>query len=234
MRQRFFQIAIFLFIFENAAHSQDCSGSPLFKQGKQFVFLDEIASSAKGVPAKTTKKIYMIDSVKEQGGELHASIKEPGQQNERQDGSTKMTATQSHITGIICNGRSISYITTVKSSSVNFVLVNEFPMNMKIGDKFKDQVINLGKSDDKKNNIPGISIYIHRSVVGQEVVTTLAGKWKCFKIAETTTSVIASKNGQSPNSINSPDTNYTWFSADIGIVKMTVGTFHTLTLVGLP
>jgi hypothetical protein len=234
MKQILLYTIISIFLFEYPSYAQDCSGLPLFKQGKQFVFKDEGSPSTSGVSGRTTKKIYMIDSVNMQGGQLHASIKDLSPDRTSQGGSQKRSISDTHFTGIFCDGHSISYVTSVKSASMSFVIVSEFPMHMKVGEKFKDQVIKLTKSEEKKSILPDITIIVHRSVVGEESLTTDAGKWNCFKIAETTSSIIASPNGGPPNTINNPDITYTWFSFDIGVVKIVTVNFRTLTLIGLP
>ena len=182
-------------------------------------------------PMKKVKKTYMIDSVKKEGGVLHASVRLLKSESLTPDTAQKKAASGSNFAGIICDGQGISYISTVQSTMMNFTLVNNFPADMKIGDKFKDQTI---QAPPGKGNFSGFSVVMHRSVAGQEMVSTPAGKWNCFKIAQTTTTTIPGRNGGAPTVVNDPTPSYTWFAPEMGIIKMTMGQKISYTLVELP
>jgi hypothetical protein len=242
MKQFFQAIFILALIPQPALFSQSCSGSALFHQGKQFVFLVEMpdysgtnngsSNSTAEQKTKKIKKTYMIDSVKKEGGILHASIKVLKSENLATDPTEKSALSQSNLTSISCNGQTIAYTTSVQTSTMNLNIVSEFPMGMRVGDKLKDQTIVIPAG--KKSGSSEITVVMHRSVSSEELVTTPAGKWNCFKIAQTSTTQIAGKNGGQPTVINDPTLSYTWFAPEMGIIKMTSGQKITYTLVDLP
>jgi len=244
MKQLFLFILLMLEVSNEALYAQPCSGSPLFKQGKQLVFLVETSpeSIAHGSPATAKsivpavmnrmKNTYLIDSVKSQGITIDAVFRISKSENLTTDVMQKNPASASTFNKVSCNGRSIYYTTTVRSARTNATYVTEYPLDMKVGDKLKDNIIESSKGGDKKSG--GYNVLVERSVVGQEIISTPAGKWNCFKIAETFTTTIPGSNGGPPTSITGATPDYTWFTPDLGIIKITMGTWYTTTLIALP
>jgi hypothetical protein len=244
------QVLLFIMLMPGLAisdlHAQGCSGSPLFHQGKQFVFLTEVQTSnlaagqgntaASSSTVKKTRNTYVVQSVKNQGGSIVASFGIVKSENLGPDTSMKRVSSPSSIVGAICNGHSVILTISVKSATVNFDYTEEFPSDMKMGDAFKDQTvtINLPAMAAKKGGPSSVTLIRHRSVVAEEMVTTPAGKWNCFKIAETTTTQIPGVNGRPPMANTSPTPTYTWYSADIGIIKIAMEPAYTTTLIALP
>jgi hypothetical protein len=243
------QVLLFITLLSGLAisdlHAQGCSGSPLFNQGKQFVFLTEVHTSnltpgqkntATSSSTIKTRNTYVVQSVKNQGGSIVASFGIVKSENLGPDTSMKRVSSPSSIVGAICNGHSVILTISVKSATVNFDYSEEFPSDMKVGDAFKDQTvtINLPAMSEKKGGPSSVTLIRHRSVVAEEMVTTPAGKWNCFKIAETTTTQIPGVNGRPPMANTSPTPTYTWYSADMGIIKIAMEQAYTTTLIALP
>ena len=248
MKQVLLFISLLLGLSKSALHAQACSTSALFHQGKQFVFLTEVqttnialtnqgnTAASSSTVLKKTRNTYVVQSVKNEGGAIDASFGIVKSENLGPDTSVKRASSLSTMVWAICNGHSVSITISVKSSTVNFEFAEEYPSDMKVGDVFKDQTvnINLPARAGEKNGPSSVTVIKHRSVVGQEMVTTPAGKWKCFKIAETTTTQIPGINGGTAMAQTSPTPTYTWYSPDIGIVKIAMEPSFTTTLIALP
>ena len=233
MKQIIFSIALFFFIGRDAIHAQ-CGSMPMFHQGTQFVFEQDITTTPlpvgsfqnqKKLPPTVSKRknTYRIDSVRSKGGILSASFDLIKSENLTPTRNFKSNASSDLFSGIQCNGKTISYLTDIKNSGMegmNFTM--DFPLNMKVGDKLKDQVSTIGFG--KTPGLAGkkITSITHREVISNEMLTTPSGSWKCFKIAQTTILQVPAMNGRPAYTDNSSGTSYIWFSPEMGFVKTQV------------
>ena len=230
MKQIIFSIALLFFIGRDAVYAQ-CRSFPFFHEGTQFVFLQETTTipvsygsfqNQKTLPPTISKRrnTYRIDSVRSRGGILSASFYLIKSENLTPDSMRKETSSAGIFSGIQCNGNTISYLTNVKSagmSGMDFTM--DFPLNMKVGDKLKDQVSTIKIEKIGKNPATNITSVTRREVVANEMVLTPAGSWKCFKVSQTVTVQIPAMNGRPAYTDNSSGISYIWFSPEMGLIK---------------
>ena len=232
MKQIIFSIALFFFIGRDAIHAQ-CGSMPMFHQGTQFVFLQETTTvpvsygsfqNQKRLPPTISKRrtTYRIDSVRSKGGILSASFDLIKSENLTSDSIRKGASSANIFSGIQCNGNTISYLTNIKNSGMSGMdFTMDFPLNMKVGDKLKDKVstITFGKTSGPELAGKKITSTTHREVVSNEMLTTPAGSWKCFKIAQTIIVQTPAMNGRPAYTDNSSGISYIWFSPEMGLIK---------------
>lgn len=230
MKQIIFAIALFFFIGRDDIHAQ-CGSLPIFQQGKQFVFLQETTTisvsfgtfqNQKPLPPTITKRrtTYRIDSVRSKGSILSASFDLIKSENLTPDSARKGTSSANIFSGIQCNGNTISYLTNIKNSGMTGMdFTMDFPLNMKVGDKLKDQVTTINIDKIGKSAAANITSITRREVVANEMVTTPAGSWKCFKLSQTTTVQVPAMNGRPAYNDNSSGISYIWFSPEMGLIK---------------
>lgn len=230
MKQIIFSIVLFFFIGRDAIHAQ-CGSMPMFHQGTQFVFEQDITTTPlpvgsfqnqKKLPPTVAKRknTYRIDSVRSKGGILSANFDLIKSENLTPNSNFKSNASSELFSGIQCNGNTISYLTDIKNSAMsgmNFTM--DFPLNMKVGDKLKDQVSTIKIEKIGKNPAANITSIIRREVVANEMVTTPGGSWKCFKISQTVTVQVPAMNGRPAYTDNSSGISYIWFSPEMGLIK---------------
>jgi len=209
-------------------NAQSCSGSALFTQGKQFVYLTERPDIRGGVnqAPKQIKAAYVVKTVSNAGGVTTATY-DVVKWEDSSDPNAK-PPTSGTYRGGICNGSSIMFIARVSMGPTVLDDTTEFPMNMKVGDKMKDKTITF--------SIPGktpitVSTLKQTSVVGQENITTPAGTWDCFKIAIATITNLPAMGSMPANTMT--NTSYMWFAPSIGLVKSQITAAITSTLISI-
>jgi uncharacterized protein DUF3108 len=209
MKHLLFPVVLTL-ISIHSLHAQSCASSPVFQQGKQFVF----SNTRQGKVSSTT---YVIKSVTSQGGNqvaVFSILLDP-----KADTGAK-NFNKSFLASAICNGDGLTYNIKVPMPQGNLTMTQEYPADMKTGDKLKDISLDIPFNKGGKTGNMQMYMLIHRSVEAKESVTTPAGSWMCYKIKSITTVTISGAKMPDGKAIptNSAES-YEWYNAGIGLIK---------------